>query len=73
MCKTFGTKTAQNGLFCYFSICSDLGLNPFIYGGCRDFRHNSALSFSDPFGVMRDLTTLLVYKEVNVMVLVDRM
>jgi hypothetical protein len=52
MCKTFGTKTAQNGLFCYFSICSDLGLNPFIYGGCRDFRHNSALSLSDPFGVM---------------------
>jgi hypothetical protein len=53
---------SQNGLFCIFIISPDLGLNPFIYGGWRDFRHIPAHFTSDPFGAMPDLTTLPVYK-----------
>ena len=64
---------SQNVVFCFPLTFSDLTLNPFIYGGCRDLRHNHMFSESDPFGAIPNLTILLVYSEVNTMVLVGEM
>ena len=57
-------------MFCIFLISPDLGLNPFIYGGCRDFRHIPAHLKGDPFGAMPWLMERPIYRGVNTMVLV---
>jgi hypothetical protein len=60
---------SQNVVFCFHLTFSDLTLNPFIYGGCRDLRHNHMFSESDPFGAMRKLVKMTIYRGVNTMVL----
>ena len=60
---------SQNGLFCFSPNLSRFNANPFIYGGCSDFSHNHVHKNGDPFGAMRDLTEMTIYREVNAMVL----
>lgn len=60
---------SQNGLFCFSPNLSRFNANPFIYGGCNDFSHNPNHKKSDPFGAMRKLVKMTIYKEVNAMVL----
>jgi hypothetical protein len=60
---------SQNGLFCFSPNLSRFNANPFIYGGCLDFLHNPIHKNGDPFGAMRGLMEMTIYKEVNAMVL----
>ncbi len=60
---------SQNVVFCFPITFPDLTLNLRIYGGCRDFRHISNHFKSDPFGAMRKLVKMTIYRGVNTMVL----
>jgi hypothetical protein len=60
---------SQNGLFCISLLFPDLTLNPLFYGGCAHFSAFPHHIKSDPFGAMRDLTEMTIYRVVNAMVL----
>jgi hypothetical protein len=60
---------SQNGLFCFSPNLSRFNANPFIYGGCAHFSAFPHHTKGDPFGAMRGLTEMTIYREVNAMVL----
>jgi hypothetical protein len=60
---------SQNGLFCFSLISPNLTLIPLFYGGCAHFSAFPHHTKGDPFGAMRDLTEMTIYRGVNAMVL----